>query len=90
MTRIEIEIKLNRDRAWTLETWAALSAEDLTRDLTVSRDNPTHSGVRWITWRIWPGSKPSSTRSSADIWRMTRNLSVLCGTQMARKLHAKR
>ena len=40
MTRTEIEIKLNRDRAWTLETWAALSSEDLTRGLTISRHNP--------------------------------------------------
>jgi DinB superfamily len=43
MNRTEIEIKLNKDRAWTLETWAAYSAEDLTRGITVSRHNPEFS-----------------------------------------------
>ncbi len=40
MTRTELELKLHRDRAWTLETWAAYSHEDLTRGITVSRDQP--------------------------------------------------
>lgn len=40
MNRTEIEIKLNRDRAWTLETWAAMSPDDLLRGLTVSRHAP--------------------------------------------------
>ncbi len=40
MNRTEIEIKLNQDRAWTLETWAAYPAEDLTRGITISRHNP--------------------------------------------------
>ncbi|MFN0119483.1 MAG: DinB family protein [Blastocatellia bacterium] len=44
LNRIEIEIKLGRDRAWTLETWAAYSATDLTRPLTVSRHDPA---FRW-------------------------------------------
>ena len=44
MTRTEIEIKLNRDRAWLLETWTAFSTEDLTRGITVSRHD---SNFRW-------------------------------------------
>lgn len=43
MNRTEIEIKLNKDRAWTLETWAAYSPEDLTRGITISRHNPDFS-----------------------------------------------
>lgn len=43
MNRTEIEIKLNKDRAWTLETWATYSPEDLTRGITVSRHNPEFS-----------------------------------------------
>ena len=40
MNRTEIEIKLNRDRAWLLETFAGLTAEELNRGITVSRHNP--------------------------------------------------
>lgn len=40
MTRTELEIKLNRDRAWLLETWAAYSLNDLMRGITVSRHDP--------------------------------------------------
>ena len=36
MNRIEIEIKLNRDRAWLLETLSAMSDEDLYKPRTVS------------------------------------------------------
>jgi len=40
MTRAEVEIKLNQDRAWVLETWGAMPAEELTRGRTVSRHDP--------------------------------------------------
>lgn len=40
MTRTEIEIKLNRDHAWALETWAAYSSDDLMRGITASRHDP--------------------------------------------------
>lgn len=40
MTRTELELKLNQDRAWVLATWTAFSPEDLTRPLTVSREDP--------------------------------------------------
>ena len=40
MNRTEIEIKLNRDRAWLLDTFAALSEDDLTRGITKSRHAP--------------------------------------------------
>ncbi len=40
MNRTEIEIKLNQDRAWLLETFAAMSEEDLNRGITTSRQNP--------------------------------------------------
>jgi hypothetical protein len=43
MNRIEIEIKLNRDRAWLLETFAAMTEEDLSRGITKSRHNPEAS-----------------------------------------------
>jgi len=43
MNRAEIEIKLNRDRAWLLETFAAMSEEDLSRGITKSRHNPEMS-----------------------------------------------
>lgn len=43
MNRNEIEIKLNRDRAWLLETFAAMSEEDLSRGITTSRHNPEAS-----------------------------------------------
>jgi hypothetical protein len=38
--RIEIEIKLNRDRAWLLETLSAMSEADLTRGVTTSEHDP--------------------------------------------------
>jgi len=41
MNRIEIEVKLNQDRAWLLETYAALPAEDLMRGVTPSENDPT-------------------------------------------------
>jgi len=37
MNRVEIEIKINRDRAWLLETLAVMSEHDLTRAITTSR-----------------------------------------------------
>ncbi len=43
MNRTEIEIKLNRDRAWTLETWAALPPHDLARGITTSKHDPEAS-----------------------------------------------
>ena len=36
MDRTEIEVKLNRDRAWLLETYAALPPDDLVRGVTPS------------------------------------------------------
>ncbi len=41
MNRTEIEIKLNRDRAWLLETYAAMSPEDLARAATPSEHDPS-------------------------------------------------
>ncbi len=41
MERWEIETKLNRDRAWLLDTYAALSAEDLSRPATPSEHDPS-------------------------------------------------
>jgi DinB superfamily len=41
MTRIEIEIKLNRDRAWLLDTLAHLPEQDLTRPATKSEHDPS-------------------------------------------------
>ena len=43
MNRTEIEIKLNRDRAWLLETFAAMREEDLNRGVTKSRHDPESS-----------------------------------------------
>jgi hypothetical protein len=43
MNRIEIEIKLNRDRAWLLETLAGMDAELLYRDATPSEHDPAKS-----------------------------------------------
>src|SRR5713226_6442850 len=43
MNRNEIEIKLNRDRAWLLENFAAMSEDDLSRGITTSRHNPEAS-----------------------------------------------
>jgi hypothetical protein len=40
MDRIEIEAKLNKDRAWLLETYAAMPAEDLRRGATPSAHDP--------------------------------------------------
>ncbi|MFN0112617.1 MAG: DinB family protein [Blastocatellia bacterium] len=40
MTRAELETKLNNDFAWMLETWAAFSPEDRTRDLKASSADP--------------------------------------------------
>lgn len=44
MNRNDIEQKLNRDRAWLLETYAALSLDDLTRGVTPSEHDPSQ---RW-------------------------------------------
>ncbi len=44
MDRTEIEIKLNRDRAWLLETVAALPESDLTKPATKSEGDPS---VMW-------------------------------------------
>ncbi|MEX2245956.1 MAG: DinB family protein [Dehalococcoidia bacterium] len=41
MDRTEIEVKLNRDRAWLLETVAALQPEDLIRGATPSEHDPS-------------------------------------------------
>lgn len=46
MNRIEIEVKLNKDRAWLLETYAAMAPEDLTRGVTPSEHDPSSS---WST-----------------------------------------
>lgn len=40
MNRIEIEVKLNRDRAWLLETYAAMPSADLERGITQSEHDP--------------------------------------------------
>lgn len=40
MDRTEIEIALNRDRAWLIETFAALSEADVTRPATRSEHDP--------------------------------------------------
>ena len=40
MNRTEVEIKLDRDRAWLLETYAELSSEDLERGVTKSEHDP--------------------------------------------------
>jgi hypothetical protein len=44
MDRTQIEIKLNKDRAWLLATVAALSAHDLQRGATASEHDP---GMMW-------------------------------------------
>ena len=44
MTRTELEIKLCRDRAWTLETWSAYSSDELARGITTSRHDADN---RW-------------------------------------------
>jgi hypothetical protein len=40
MNRTELEIKLNQDRTWLLETFAAMPEADLNRRLTTSQHNP--------------------------------------------------
>ncbi len=40
MDRTEIEVKLNRDRAWLLETYAAMPEADLVRGITPSEHDP--------------------------------------------------
>src|SRR5689334_18332070 len=40
MKRTELEIRLNKDRAWLLETFAEMPEEDLHRGITTSRANP--------------------------------------------------
>jgi hypothetical protein len=40
MDRIEIEVKLNRDRAWLLETLSAMPEDELTRGVTPSEHDP--------------------------------------------------
>lgn len=40
MNRIEIEVKLNKDRAWLLETLSAMSDEELNRPRTPSEHDP--------------------------------------------------
>ncbi len=42
MNRIEIEKKLNEDRAWLLDTYARLSNEQLFGDLTPSEHDPSN------------------------------------------------
>ena len=41
MERIEIEVKLNRDRTALLEAYAAVPAEDLTKGITPSKNEPS-------------------------------------------------
>jgi hypothetical protein len=41
MNRIDIEIKLNRDRAWLIETIAALTGGELARGVTKSEHDPS-------------------------------------------------
>jgi hypothetical protein len=43
MDRIDIEIKLNKDRAWLLDTYAALPADELLRGVTASEHDPSTS-----------------------------------------------
>jgi hypothetical protein len=43
MNRTEIEIKLNQERARTLETWAAMPPDDLARSITTSKHDPEAS-----------------------------------------------
>jgi hypothetical protein len=41
MNRIEIEIKLNRDRAWLIETVGSLTPDELVRGVTPSEHDPS-------------------------------------------------
>jgi hypothetical protein len=43
MNRVEIEAKLHKDRAWLLETYAAMPAEQLSQPVTPSENDPTTS-----------------------------------------------
>src|SRR5688572_8293236 len=43
MNRLEIEVKLNRDRAWLLETLASMDQELVYRDATPSEHDPAKS-----------------------------------------------
>jgi hypothetical protein len=40
LTRIEIEARLNRDRAWLLETYATLDERQLSTPVTPSEHDP--------------------------------------------------
>ncbi len=40
MNRTEVEVKLNQDRAWLLQTYAAMKNEDLVRGITASEHDP--------------------------------------------------
>jgi hypothetical protein len=42
MNRIEIEKKLNQDRAWLIDTYAQLTHDQLTGDLTPSEHDPSN------------------------------------------------
>ena len=42
MNRIEIEKKLNEDRAWLLETYSQLTDDQLFGDLTPSEHDPSN------------------------------------------------
>jgi hypothetical protein len=41
MNRSEIEVVLNRDRAWLLDTYAAMSVDELVRGVTASEHEPS-------------------------------------------------
>ena len=41
MDRIEIEVALNKDRAWLLETYAAMPSDELVRGVTASEHDPS-------------------------------------------------
>jgi hypothetical protein len=45
LTRVEIEINLNEDRAWLLRTLSAMPDEELTRGVTHNQDDP--EGPMW-------------------------------------------
>ena len=47
MDRTEIEIALNRDRAWLIETFAALPEADVTRTPSACSRRPTARRARW-------------------------------------------
>ena len=82
MNRTEIEIKLNRDRAWLLDTFAHLSEPDLTRGATKSehdaslmwsaKDHLAHLAgiernfVRMIRRHLAGDPNPVALRTNAD------------------------